>query len=480
MNPAPVPARKHVLAVLASAVLCLAVCRGAEALAAAPGNQPALVPMDFTSLAEQASPAVVNIRTVKASSGRLRDFFEGPWGREDPFHDFFDRFFGDQFPREYRTRSLGSGFIMDPDGYIVTNHHVIKGAESISVKLNNGKEYEAELVGADSKTDLALLKVDAGGLPFLPLGDSEKLKVGQWVVAIGSPFGLEHTVTAGIVSAKGRVIGAGPYDDFIQTDASINPGNSGGPLLDLSGKVVGINTAIVAHGQGIGFAIPINLASDILTQLRETGSVTRGWLGVAIQDVTPAIAEYYGAPDEKGALVSRVFPGDPADQAGIKPMDIIRKVNGKPVESSRDLSRVIAGISAGDRVTVTVFRDGKIIDVPVTIVRRDDEALPPGVEDEGPLEPETETFFGMALTPLDPRKADRLGVPDSQGLLVMDVTPDGPADKAGLLRGDVITEVDRVPVTTLEQFRKLTKDKDTVSLFVHQRIGAWAVVKLEK
>ena len=294
-----------------------------------------MVPANFSELAEMARPGVVNIRTERTmkEGGRVfRHFFgEQFQGRPNPFEDFFGPF-KDQPQREYKQKSLGSGFIIDKEGYIVTNNHVIDGADEIKVRLYNEKEYQAKVVGRDPKTDLALIKIDGiKDLQPLTLGNSEDLKVGTWVVAIGSPFGLEQTVTQGIVSAKKRVIGAGPYDDFIQTDASINPGNSGGPLLDLKGRVIGINTAIVASGQGIGFAIPIDMAKSIVAQLKDKGEVTRGWLGVGIQDVTPELAEYWGLDSTKGVLVTQVFEGDPADKAGVKKNDIIVALNGQPV-----------------------------------------------------------------------------------------------------------------------------------------------------
>ena len=292
-----------------------------------------MVPASFSELAKQAQPGVVNIRTVKTVKGGgrvFRHFFGNPFNPQDPFHNFGPS--PDERAPDYKQRSLGSGFIIDRDGYIVTNNHVIEGADEIKVSLANDKEFDAEIVGRDPNTDLALIKIKgASDLVPLKLGDSDKLLVGSWVVAIGSPFGLEQTVTAGIVSAKGRVIGSGPYDDFIQTDASINPGNSGGPLLNMNGEVVGINTAIVAQGQGIGFAIPVNLARGIIEQLKAHGSVTRGWLGVGIQDLTPELAEYYGLKDKQGVLVAQVFEGDPADKAGIKAKDVIIEVDGKPI-----------------------------------------------------------------------------------------------------------------------------------------------------
>ena len=255
----------------------------------------------------------------------------------DPNHDF-------------KRRSLGSGFIIDPKGLIVTNNHVIEDADKIKVKLTDDSEYDAEVVGRDPSTDLALIKIEPQkSLTPLKMGSSEDLQVGQWVVAIGSPFGLEQTVTAGIVSAKGRIIGSGPYDNFIQTDASINPGNSGGPLLNLKGEVIGINTAIIASGQGIGFAVPAEVAKDVIAQLQNKGEVTRGWLGVGIQDLSEELANYYGIKEGKGALVTQVYEGDPADKGGIKVNDVIVSANGEPVESSRDLTRIIAAAPVGEK-----------------------------------------------------------------------------------------------------------------------------------
>ena len=318
-------------------------------------------PESFNELAENASPAVVNIRTVKTIKGGgrvFRQFKKGPFGENDPFHDFFDRFFGENRPHDFKQRSLGSGFIINKDGYIVTNNHVVENADKIEVILKNEKEFDAKIVGRDPNTDLALIKIKPNrDLPVLLFGDSDALKVGQWVVAIGSPFGLEHTVTAGIVSAKGRVIGSGPYDDFIQTDASINPGNSGGPLINMEGKVVGINTAIIAGGSGIGFAIPINLAKNIVDQLKTSGEVIRGWLGVGIQDISKQVAEYYGIKSEKGVLVTEVFPDDPADKAGIEPQDIILSINGIEVGTSREITSMIADLGVGETVKIQVLRN---------------------------------------------------------------------------------------------------------------------------
>jgi len=322
--------RRHAVVALIGSLVAMA---GAELVASAsaadapfwtespPRQMPKIQAPNFADLAEQLQPAVVNIGTTQVLRGPGRGLpFPSPFGgrgERDPFREFFERFFGGMPQRELRRRSLGSGFIINKEGYIVTNNHVVENATDIKVSLADAGEFDATVVGRDPLTDVALIKVEAErDLPVAALGNSDKLRVGEWVIAIGNPFGLGHTVTAGIASAKGRIIGAGPYDDFIQTDASINPGNSGGPLFNLMGEVVGINTAIVATGQGIGFTIPINLAKEILPQLREKGRVTRGWLGVQVQQVTPALAQSLGLERPHGALVADVQPNSPAERAG--------------------------------------------------------------------------------------------------------------------------------------------------------------------
>ena len=318
---------------------------------------PRMVPDNFSTLAEQVGPAVVNVQVEKTTKGEAgmpsiegNPFGNGPFGGDERFKDFF----GKQMPpQERRQGGVGTGFIIDKSGYIITNNHVVEDADKIKVKLKDEREFEAKVIGRDPQTDLALIKIDAkGDLPVASLGRSADLKVGEWVVAVGSPFGLEQTVTAGIVSAKGRAIGSGPYDDFIQTDASINPGNSGGPLVNLNGEVVGINTAIIAHGQGIGFAIPIDMATKIVAQLKENGEVTRGWLGVSIQDLKGELAEYYGVKGTEGVLVTDVVPGNPAEKAGIKAKDIITAVNGEKVKSSRELTAKAATLPVGETTKI--------------------------------------------------------------------------------------------------------------------------------
>lgn len=444
--------------------------------------QGTMIPMSFTDLAQKAKPGVVNIRTVKIVKGGgrvFRHFFGKPFEDNDPFKDFSGPFPKQDPQREFKQRSLGSGFIIDRDGYIVTNNHVVENADQIKVKLTNGKEFDAKVVGRDPKTDLALIKIAASSdLVPLKIGDSDALKVGTWVVAIGSPFGLEQTVTAGIVSAKGRIIGSGPYDDFIQTDASINPGNSGGPLLNMKGEVVGINTAIIASGQGIGFAIPINLADGIIAQLKTSGEVTRGWLGVGIQDLTPELAEYYKVKDKKGVLITQVFEGDPADKGGIKVKDIIIKIDGKPVPTARDLSRTIAGIAVGKKTAIVLIRDGKEKTVYLKIAKRQD--------DESLVRKKTESNdeLGLIASELTPETARQLGYDENEkGVIITNIKPGSKGELAEIRQGDLIKEINYEPVTTLsdyqKQMKKIEKGESINLLIKRSRIG-FIVIKIIK
>jgi serine protease Do len=457
---------------------------GGGARAAHAAVEPPMVPASFSQLAEAVGPAVVNIRTVKTLKGGgpvFRHFQREPGGRENPFNEFFERFFGDEMQREFKQPSLGSGFIIDKDGYVVTNNHVIEDSDQIKVKLDDEKEFDAQVVGRDASTDIALLKIKSNShdFPVLQLGDSTQLKVGQWVVAIGSPFGLERTVTAGIVSAKGRVIGSGPYDDFIQTDASINPGNSGGPLLNLKGEVVGINTAIIASGQGIGFAIPINLARGVIEQLKSGGEVTRGWLGVAIQDVNQEMAEYYGIETKKGVFVADVFKGDPADAAGIKPKDIIVEVNGQKVETSRQLTSLVAAIPVGQSAKIKVIRDGQSKNFSVKIAKRDDTK----VASRGETPEKRDEQLGLRVSGLTPEIAQRFNIRETSGVIVIDVQSGSPAEEAGMRVGDIIKEINRQSIESVKDYnealKKVSKDS-AVSLFIWRKNVGFLVVKLKK
>jgi serine protease Do len=441
-------------------------------------------PGNFIKLAEMAGPAVVNIRTVKTIKGGgpgFRQFQRGPRGRENPFDDFFERFFGENMPRDFKQPSLGSGFIIDRKGYVVTNNHVIEDADQIKVKLDDNKEFDAEVVGRDPNTDLALLKIESKeDLPVITMGDSDDLKIGQWVVAIGSPFGLERTVTAGIVSAKGRVIGSGPYDDFIQTDASINPGNSGGPLLNMKGEVVGINTAIIASGTGIGFAIPVNLAEGIIAQLKSEGEVTRGWLGVAIQDLTTEMAEYYGLKDRKGVLVADVFEGDPADKAGIQAKDIIIEVNDVKIETSRQLTAMIAGLKVGETAEVEVFRNGKSKTFAVKLARRSDEKL---TSRTAPPKPEEEEELGIRVTDLTSEMAQRFNLGEAAGVVVVGVESDSKGSEAGVKVGDIIKEINHQVIETVKDYtasvRKIATG-ESVNLFIWRKNEGFLIIKFNK
>jgi len=442
----------------------------------------ALLPENFTDLAKMASPAVVNIRTVKTIKGGGRvyqHFFNSPFGKQDPLNDFFGKFFGNEFQKEFKQRSLGSGFIIDKEGYIVTNNHVIEDADKIKVKLKNGKEFDAEIVGRDPNTDIALIKIKSkNNLPVVKLGDSDALEVGQWVVAIGSPFGLEHTVTAGIVSAKGRIIGSGPYDDFVQTDASINPGNSGGPLINMKGEVIGINTAIIASGQGLGFAIPINSAKRIVDQLKSSGEVTRGWLGVGIQDLSEELSEYYGIKEGKGVLVTEVFPGDPADEAGIKPKDIVLSVNGKKVENTRELSKLIADTSVGDTVNIKVLRNGIEKKIGVKIVKKEDDRITGLTPSKG-----NEYELGIRVSELTTEIARHFNITEAVGVIVIDVESESQGMEAGIRVGDIIKEINHQPIETVKDYKngiEKLKKGDPIQMFIKRVNGGFDVVMLTK
>ncbi|MBI2963768.1 MAG: DegQ family serine endoprotease [Deltaproteobacteria bacterium] len=404
-------------------------------------------PTSFADIVQEAIPVVVNISTTQTVRRP-----EIPGGRSgDPMEEFMRRFF-DQMPKSYKERSLGSGVIISADGEILTNDHVIGSADAIDVILPDQKRYKAKVVGRDKKTDIALIRIHADHpLPAAKLARGDGLRVGDWVIAIGNPFGLGETVTAGIVSAKGRAIGAGPYDDFIQTDASINPGNSGGPLLNSRGEVVGINSAIYSQSGGnigIGFAIPIEMAAHIADSLRSSGKVVRGWLGVAIQDVTPELSKALGLPEAGGALVSDVIKDGPADRAGLKRGDVITAYQGKPVSSSRELPIRVADTPVGTHADLTVLRDGQPKTIAAEIGElRDKEVVAEKAAPSFPL--------GLHVDGLTPEVAERMGIdPDTKGVVVTAVDPGSAAEAAELRPGDVIREVNRKGVATPEAFAK--------------------------
>jgi len=429
---------------------------------------------DFVELAKKLKPTVVNIRTAKVIKPRSN--LQRP-RMQSPFDNFFEDFFGQfngQLPqqRARREQSLGTGFIISPDGYILTNNHVVSGADEVMVKLSDGREIKGELKGADEKLDLALIKIsDKESFPAAELGDSDALDVGEWVMAIGNPFGLSQTVTAGIVSAKGRVIGNGPYDDFIQTDASINPGNSGGPLFSAAGKVIGINTAIIAGGQGIGFAIPVNLAKGVIAQLRDSGKVTRGYLGVRFQPLTADLAKSFGLESEKGALIANVEKDSPAEKAGLKAGDVILEYDGKPVSEGNELPRYVAATPIDTKVPVVVFRDGRKQEFSVVVAKLKggdtESAVTGGSESEK---------LGITVQELTSELAGRLNIKDSKaGLVVTEVKPGSPAEEAGTLAGSIIVEINGQRPDTLEKYSSVVsriKKGDIVRLLLKRPDGS--------
>jgi serine protease Do len=436
-------------------------------------------PGSFAQLVKAAQPSVVNISAEKVIKGQGRGpfFFEGPFGSNDPFREFFDRFFRDRMPRDFKQKSLGSGFIIDKQGFILTNNHVVEKTDEIKVRLADDREFEAQIVGRDPKTDLALIRIKpAKDLVALPLGDSDALQVGDWVVAIGNPYGLGNTVTAGIVSAKYRKIGAGSYDNFIQTDAPINPGNSGGPLLNTSGEVIGINSAIFTQtggSVGIGFAIPINMAKDLLPQLKK-GKVVRGWLGVVIQKVTPELKEKLKLEHQKGALVADVAKGGPAEKAGIERGDVIVSFDGHEIEEMSDLPYLVASTPVGKKVKVEVVHKGQKKEFEVKIGQLQEEKASPAASETAP-------DLGMVVEEISPELARNFGLSETTGLVVVEVEGNTPAAEAGFRQGDIILEMDQVRVPDLETFKRKIeayKKGDTV-LFLIKRGDATMYLTLK-
>ena len=454
-----------------------------ETNAAAAPSVAQLVPRSFSDIAQKAKPSVVNISTtqvIKSWTFSQRPF-QSPFGENDPFGDFFERFFGNRMPRgDYRTNSLGSGFIIDKEGYILTNNHMVESADEVKVILSDKREFKAEIIGRDPKTDLALIKIeDAKDLEPLTLGDSEKLEVGDWVVAIGNPYGLENTVTAGIVSAKYRQIGTSSYDNYIQTDASINRGNSGGPLLNTQGEVIGINTAIFSQtggSIGIGFAIPINTAKDLLPQLKK-GKVVRAWLGVMIQSITQDLKDALNLKNIKGALVADVTEDGPAEKAGFKRGDVIVAFDGKEINESNDLPLIVSTTTVGKKVDVDILRDGKKMTLQAKLGELPEEEEPAIASRETPSGPS----LGMTVQELNPELARRYGVSDTSGLFITQVMSNSAAEEAGLRSGDIIIEVDREQMKDIKQFnRKIERYKagDKI-LFLVKREGSTLYLTLK-
>lgn len=421
----------------------------------------------ISSTVKRLTPSVVNISTtnvIKASP------FASPY-QDEYFKKFFEKFFPDQMPeREFRNKGLGSGFIMSSDGYIITNNHVVRKAEEIEVILEGGKKYTAKIVGTDPVTDLALLKIDPEGpLPAVEMGDSSALAIGDSVFAIGNPFGLGHTVTAGIVSAKGRALGIGRYDNFVQTDAAINPGNSGGPLFDYEGKVVGVNTAVMARGQGLGFAIPINMAKTVVEHLKVHGRVIRGWLGIMIQDITPEISEALEINRDEGGLVSEVKEGSPADRAGLRRGDVIVSLEGEKIPDAATLARKLALTRPGVDTKFVVLRDGKERVFTVKLIEH-----PENEKIEESLDKlKAEEELGIEVSEITDQLRNRFKINASGGVIIVKVARGGLASEAGFRPGDVILEVNGDAVGGLDEYQEALEEqgfKGTL-LFLVERGG---------
>ena len=401
----------------------------------------------FVEVAKKVQPSVVSIRTERivtvppGGEGFGEDFFKGT-----PFEDFFKNRGGP--PMKKRQMGEGSGVIVDAKGYILTNYHVVGEADKLTVRLFDGREMKGTVQGTDPKTDLAVVRVDAENLPVAKLGDSDKLRVGAWAIAIGSPFGLEETVTVGVISAKGRAgFGTGTYEDFIQTDASINPGNSGGPLVNIDGEVIGVNAMIIQPGQGIGFAIPINLAKTIMLELIKQGKVTRPWVGIGLQDISPELMTFFKIREKEGALISQVYAGSPAEKADLKTGDIVVEVDGVKIKNSQDVVREVLKKKIGQKVLLVVIREGKRLEVPVTT------ALMPSEGVQKPSQPEKE-WFGLRVTTLTSDIAKQLGLTKAGGVVIESVEAGSAGQEAGLRKGDVILEVDRQKIENEDDYQK--------------------------
>jgi len=470
---------------LASLLALLFFCQGVwvASFAVAEGSPAALLSRrgtalpDFTSLVEANGPVVVNISTKQSITLGPQDFgAEEGLPEDSPLYDFFQRFFGDegQMPEEIDPgRSLGSGFIVSADGYVLTNSHVVEAADEIIVRTSDRREFVARIIGADERSDIALLKIDGDDLPIAHIGSAVDLKVGEWVLAIGSPFGFEHSATAGIVSAKGRSLPTENYVPFIQTDVAINPGNSGGPLFNLDGEVIGVNSQIYSRTggfMGLSFAIPIEVAMDVVDQLKEKGRVSRGWLGVLIQDVTRELAETFGMRHPRGALVAQVLPGSPAEVAGLRAGDIVISFNDKDIATSSNLPPLVGVTKAGSEVKLQVLRSGEMIDVPVLLAELPEDGdllVEPGL---GELP--TVNRLGLVVKDISAEEREMLGIAD--GGVLVDTVEEGPAQQGGIRAGDIIINFNNQPVSDMEGFGTLLdeiKGGQSVAMLVQRGDG---------
>lgn len=481
--------RKHHfqrLQLLAAIFLCFSLVT-VQSLAAAQDDNIALLDRSakaFSAVVKKVGPAVVYIDVEKTAKG-----FGGQGRGQDPsdlLNDpFFKRFFGPQFqhpkqpPREFKQHGAGSGFIISSDGLILTNNHVVENADAIKVRLADEREFKAKVIGTDPQSDVALIKIDGKKLPTLPLGDSDKLEVGEWVIAIGSPFELSQTVTVGVVSAKGRSsIGINDYENFIQTDAAINPGNSGGPLLNIHGEAVGINTAIFSRSggyMGIGFAIPVNMAKNIQQQLQNDGKVTRGWLGVVIQDINEDLAQSFDLEKAEGILVAEVTENSPAQKAALKQGDVILSLNGTQLDDVANLRNRIAMIQPGSKVTLQIIRDGRKKSIEVVIGEQPSDFSRTIRGHEGPSSGSLLENMGLSLQELTPEFADRFGYKKDQGVLIAQVIQDSPAARVGLQPGQLIEEVNKERVHNLKELKKALKQaKNPNQILLRVRAGEFS------
>jgi serine protease Do len=436
----------------------------------------------FVEVAKKVQPSVVSIRsertvTVSPGEGFGEDFFKGT-----PFEDFFKGHGGSPGgpPMKRKQMGEGSGVIVDAQGYILTNQHVVAKADKLTVRLSDGKEFKGTVRGTDPRTDLAVIHVEAKELPVATLGDSDKIQVGEWAIAIGSPFGLEETVTVGVISAKGRTgLGTGTYEDFLQTDASINPGNSGGPLCNIEGEVIGVNAMIIQPGQGIGFAIPINLARKIMLELIKEGKVVRPWIGIGLQDLTPELMKAFNTEEKEGAVISQVYEGSPAEKAGLKVGDIVVDIDGTKIKNSQDVVREVLKKEVGRKVQFIVIREGKRVEFSITT-----EEMPKEFGERKTVQPEKKEWFGLRVSPLTPDIATQLGLPRAEGVIIEAVEPGSAAQEAGLRKGDVILEVNRQKIRTEKDYRSAMQKTQPGqgALLLVNRAGStfFATLKQEK
>ncbi len=441
-------------------LFALSFCMGSDRANSLPKNDKLTTARSlgqaFVEVAKKVQPAVVNVTTEKTITMKPWERFGDDFFKGSPFEDFF-RGFGSprEKGKEYRQkqRSGGSGVIVDKEGYILTNNHVVEGADKVKVQLNDGREFTATVKGQDSRTDLAVLQIKAKDLPAASLGDSDKLDVGEWAIAIGSPFGLEHTVTVGVISAKGRSgLGTGTYEDFIQTDASINPGNSGGPLINIDGEVIGINAMIIQPGTGIGFAIPINMAKQILNDLIKHGKVVRPWLGISVQDLTPEMMEHFKVKEKEGVLVGQIYPETGAEKAGLVSGDIIKSVDDKAIKNTNELVKEIQKKKVGQKIKLNIIRDGKPSTIEVTLTSMPEKPV-------AAKEKEVEEKMGASVQELTPQLALRYRISGiKRGIIVVSVEDGSLADEIGLEEGDVILEINRKKIETIKDFEKAMKD----------------------